>query len=395
MSETLDIACTILRLNGYDISTYKNDGNEFFQIIGENFPGKSKNASATRHAVCEFQEKHGLYFQLFIPRKIDSSVTVTDPKDNFERDINIMKRKGVTPTPRDIFAAAELLEHCIYVFEFTGNSDHDVDSFHGVVYAPVIKQELPSKTFATMLLMTLDPNTHQPSFARIVTRTDGDTVVPYPAPIYNVEHKNCYESRFRNTFQEMCTFSPPGQQTDKKDFFRRLSIEMYGTDQYRDMVKKVVCYFLEEDDNLDVVSRLMDDYREDTTLDERRTQVTDHVKKVRVSTKLPTQVEIFAAASLFNVNIFVDQNCADVWEMFCPLGDTYATTFDSPVALKRQAVDTYLPYVTNARSCACRQRSINVKGKIVAVKEDIYRALGKSSLLHFSFVDAKIVFSLY
>ncbi|KAK3097096.1 hypothetical protein FSP39_006324 [Pinctada imbricata] len=379
MFSKLEIACRILRRSGYDIKTYQNDRNEFFQIVGEDFPGKSKSASSMRKEICEFEEKHRQYFQLFLARNLSRPLTQSEPSENFRDDLNITRKKGTAPTPREVFAAAELLQRSIYIFEFSGTKDRDIDAMTGVVYAPVIRLELPTAANKmTMLIMALDDRNQMiPYFARIIPRNDGDTIIPYPAPVYNADHKNCIQARFRNTFLDMHTFYSMGQEADKKDFFRRLSIEVYGTDQYSNMVKKLICDLEMEDDNLDVFTKFIEGHQEDSALDERKREMREHVEKLRAGTKMLGDGELFAAASIFNVSIFVDKGCADLWELFCPLGDTYAITFDSPIAFKRQTVDRYMPFVTNSRKCACEQGKINVKGKVVVVKEDIYRALAK------------------
>lgn len=99
----------------------------------------TEKARQKQKDVFEFEVKNSIYFHLFLPQSVECDGKLS-PRDCFLADLNIIRKEEKTPTPREIFAAAEMLQKFICVFRYDYAAERDIERLKGYLFAPTNKQ---------------------------------------------------------------------------------------------------------------------------------------------------------------------------------------------------------------------------------------------------------------
>uniref|UniRef100_A0A8W8LXQ2 Uncharacterized protein n=1 Tax=Magallana gigas TaxID=29159 RepID=A0A8W8LXQ2_MAGGI len=246
-----------------------------------------------------------------------------------------MKRGKKPPTPRDVFAAAEMLQTYIYITRFDKSVDRNIAELQGYIFAPTSKQNLDIAMLCLILHKRRDGSVE---FARIDRQENIEHLMPCPGKIVNIDHKHCFGLRFLNDFSVLFEQTVAyGQKYDVNDFFRRMSLEFYGTENHHDRVMNIICDFELKEGNLDVFSKYTGEkITNETSVREKKKILGRHVEQVRKRLKPVGEGEFYALSSVYNVDVIIDDH-------------------------RKESENT----------CSCRQQKPKIHGRIGKVKADI------------------------
>ena len=181
--------------------------------------------------------------------------------------------------------------------------------------------------------------------------------------------KFCSVTRYTNSFSTL--FQKRHfllEECDGHDLYQTLSIVFYGDELYRDRVKEMICSFESYEDHENMVASLLN-----CTDETKKTKtLTKHVTGIRSCTILPGCLEFFAAASIFNVPIFVeDVEVGYQSELYMPLTSAYGMIFEDAMVL-RKTESSFELRSSSSEQCLCHQERPNVKGRFEILKYHIY-----------------------
>ncbi|XP_033742384.1 uncharacterized protein LOC117328891 [Pecten maximus] len=154
--------------------------------------------------------------------------------------------------------------------------------------------------------------------------------------------RRCYGNKFANklfmspTLVDEGIFSDANEwkpNADNDTFYHCLSREMYGVCDHWKRVKNLICALQEEEDSISVFATIVTDKES-----EKEDVLKEHISKMKCEGSKPTKTEIYAAASLLNVHVYVQRfiNGANTWEIYPPIRNMLQNVqpMDSFVALK-------------------------------------------------------------
>ena len=113
---------------------------DFYSIIAENFEIEGVTKSECQAKIVGFIRDNKFQFKLFLPAH--SNWTKNATKDLLQ---DIQVKGDLLPSPREIHAAAELLQREIHLIQFSENAQCDTDKFSVTVFSPEFKHKLSFK----------------------------------------------------------------------------------------------------------------------------------------------------------------------------------------------------------------------------------------------------------
>ena len=365
---------TIVESKKVQVTKYDNDNGDFYRIIAEHFQ-PTTTVSECKAEIAKFILKHKRQFHMFLP--VATRWTTNALKD-LEQDVQ--SSRNLAPSPREIYAAVELLRREIHLIKFSGDTKDDTGfyKFSVTVFSPVLKTKFSSggnegeendQHKNPLLLLFVRNADGKLRFAELA----GDSSATYNAlPLPVDTHKLCCVSRYRNDFSTLLKpLSFQSQEDGSHDFYKTLSIVFYGTDMYRDRVKEMICIFEEDPDHVDMTVSFLDSSDNSNKSDVAK----EHVTRIRSETELPKELEIFAAASIFNVPIFLDAiGNGEHWNLYMPLTGAFGNVFSCHVLLRREGCKFDL-VVNNPGLCLCQQERPFVRGKLGIFNDQIYEKI--------------------
>lgn len=332
-----------------------------------------KKAKQTQNDLFEFEMKNPIYYHLFLPQCVECDGKLP-PIDCLSADLKIIKKEKKPPTPREIFAAAEMLQRCICIIRFDHAAGVDIEKLKGYVFAPT--NELLD--MEPICILMLEQYGGCVTFSRICRVDITADLKPCPGNIVNLNHRQCFGLRFVNEFSVLFDCNVVfGEQTEVKELFRRLSLEFYGTEKHHDRILNIICNLELEEDNLELFCKYADNtITEETCIDAKKRILKTHIKAVKKRIKPPGEGELFALSSVFNVDLIVDNTGRGEWVTYMSVICCYLSSFDSPIILRIESKNgDYMPYVTEPDTCSCRQQKPQIQGHIGIVKANIHDAV--------------------
>lgn len=371
----------IFKNKGYKLTVFPEVHYSFYycllEAIGKGEDVTRGDTRRMRNKLFEFEKENSLYFSLFLPFSSIPFDGTFSSEDSLKRDLVNIKRREMPPSPREVFAAAEMLERYFYVIKYSYSVGEDIQKLQGYIFAPTNKQVVDMETVCLLMLIT--PN-QSIEFIRISRMDNKKDLESFPGVMVNKYHKHCFGLRFVNDFSTLFRHIVAyGAQPNVKDFYRRLSLEFYRSEHYHDQILKTICDFELKDDNLDMFCKHADYTTEETSLDDKRKILKTHIEKIRKRIKPPSEGEIFAVSSVYNVNIIVDKTGKDEWELYTPVVfSDYLGCFESPIILSTNTGQkNFMPCVTKSNTCSCSQQIPKIQGQIGKVKANIYKTVCK------------------
>lgn len=373
----------IFEENGYKLTTFSEDHLSFYFCLLE-AKGKGKNVTRRdtrimQNTLFEFEKENSLYFSLFVPTSDVPFDGTFSSENSLKRCLVNIKRREKPPTPREVFAAAEMLERYFYIIQYDYSVGKDIHKLKGYIFAPTNKQVVDKETVC--LLMLKNPCSGARQFISMSRLDNKNDLQSFPGIMVNKDHIHCFGLRFVNKFSTLFDRSVAyGVEPRPKDFYRRLSLEFYGAELHHDQILKTICDFELEEDNLETFCKHADyTITEETSLDDKRKILKTHIETIRKRTKPPSEGEFFAVSSIYNVNIIVDKTGKDEWELYTPVVcSSYLNCFQSPIILSTDTGQTHFtPCVTKSNTCSCRQQIPKIQGQIGKVKANIYMIVCK------------------
>lgn len=342
-------------------------------LVTQNEAGQMENN------LFKFENKNPNYYHLFLTKCVSCEGTHS-PKHCLNGELKRMKRAKKPPTPRDVFAAAEMLQTYIYITRFDKSVDRNIAELQGYIFAPTSKQNLDIAMLCLILHKRRDGSVE---FARIDRQENMEHLMPCPGKIVNIDHKHCFGLRFLNDFSVLFEQTVAyGQKYDVNDFFRRMSLEFYGTENHHDRVMNIICDFELKEGNLDVFSKYTGEkITNETSVREKKKILGRHVEQVRKRLKPVGEGEFYALSSVYNVDVIIDDHRKGGWEWYMPVVCCFFSCFVSPIILRTQKGDrgcVFKPYVTESENtCSCRQQKPKIYGCIGKVKADVIEKVCK------------------
>lgn len=372
----------LFKENGYRLTAFPGDHHSFYFCLleamkkGENVT--QRDTRMMRNTLFEFEKENSLYFSLFLPISGIPFDGTFSSEDSLKRDLVNIKREEKPPTPREVFAAAEMLERYFYIIHYDYKVGKDIQKLKGYVFAPTNKQVGDTETVCLLMLERSNKSIEFLTISRLDNEKD---LKSFPGVMVNKDHKHCFGLRFVNKFLTLFDNSVAyGVQPSVKDFYRRLSLEFYGTELCHDQIQKIICDFELEEDNLDMFCKHADyTITEETSLNDKRKILKTHIEKIRKRIKPPSEGEFFAVSSVYNVNIIIDKTGKDEWELYTPVVcSSFLSCFESPIILSTNTGQKdFTPCVTKSNTCSCRQQIPKIQGQIGKVKANIYMTVCK------------------
>ncbi|XP_062607117.1 uncharacterized protein LOC134268893 [Saccostrea cucullata] len=374
----MDRAERILQRKGCSVTTHPKDENSFYYSLHavlntEKGQPSGKNAKQTRDEIFKLELDNAMYFHLFHPQCVRCNGTI-HPRDCLSSDQERVIKEKKYASPREIYAAAELLQKDICLVHYRRSDSEDMLGFQGYIFAPCIRPCLDSEPVYILMIENQDGSTE---YGNLDFRDNCKDLKSCPWDLVNEEHKKCFGLRFRNSFHLLFEKNVRyGIKDDVKDLYRRLSLEFYGKEDHHDRILNIICNFELEEENLDLFCKYADDtINEETRATEKERLLKIHTEKAKNRQKPPSDGELYAISSVFNVDIVVDKMCRGDWETYMSVACRYACCFSSPILLRQQTIGEYMPYVTASEECSCRQKKPEIQGHIGKIKDDIHKAV--------------------
>lgn len=374
----MDCCQEIFREKGYKLTVYSKDNYSFYHCLymtdlDIKQDVTTEKARQKQKDVFEFEVKNSIYYHLFLPQSVECDGKLS-PRDCYLADLNKIRKEEKTPTPREIFAAAEMLQRCICIIRFDHVAGADIERLKGYVFAPT--NELLDMEPICILMMEQCGGCV--IFSRICRVDNTADLKPCPGNIVNLNHRQCFGLRFVNEFSVL--FDCPvvfGEKTEVKDLYRCLSLEFYGTEIHHDRILNIICNLELEEDNLELFCKYADNtITEETSIDKKKRILKTHVEAIKKRTKPPGEGELLALSSVFNVDLIVDNTGRGEWVTYMSVVCCYLSSFDSPIILRIESeTGDYMPYVTETDTCSCRQQKPQIQGHIGKVNANIHDAV--------------------
>lgn len=389
--ENMERCQEIFRNEGYKLDVYSKDNYSFYHCLNMAVSDKKqditlKKAMQKQNDLFEFEMKNPIYYHLFLPQCFECDGKL-HARDCLSYDLKTIQKGKKPPTPREIFAAAEMLQRCICVIRFDHVARWDIKRLKGYMFAPTNKQVLDTEPICILMMEQYGGCI---IFGRICRVDDLANLKSCPGNIANLNHKQCFGLRFVNEFSVLFDCHVAfGERADVKDLYRRLSLEFYGTEMHHDRILNIICNLELEEDNLELFCKYADNtITEETSVGVKRKILKTHIEAVKKRMKPPGEGELFALSSVFNVDLIVDNTGRDEWETYMSVVCCYLSCFDSPIILRVQGRNgVYMPYVTEPGTCSCRQQKPQILGHIGKVKGNIHK-----TVCMFRYVEKQISF---
>lgn len=97
-----------------------------------------KKAMQKQNELFEFEMKNPIYYHMFLPQCVECDGDCP-PRDCLSADLKTIQKGKKPPTPREIFAAAEMLQRCICVIRFDHVAGGHIERLKGYMFAPTNK----------------------------------------------------------------------------------------------------------------------------------------------------------------------------------------------------------------------------------------------------------------
>lgn len=369
-----------LQENGYSLTDCKSfyhwmctAGEDKDYLVTQN------EAEQMENNLFKFENKNPNYYHLFLTKCVSCEGTHS-PKNCLNGELKRMKRGKKPPTPRDVFAAAEMLQTYIYITRFDQSVGTNIERLRGYIFAPTSKQNLDIEMLCLIMHKRRDGSLE---FARIDRIENMANLMPCPGVIVNEDHKHCFGLRFLNDFSVLFDQTVAyGLKSDVNDFFRRVSLEFYGKEDHHDRVMNIICDFELKDDNLDVFCKYIGEkITNETSIREKKKILGEHVEQVRKRLKPVGEGEFYALSSVYNVDVIIDEHRKGGWEWYMPVVCCFFYCFVSPIILRTQNGErgcVFIPYDTESKNtCSCRQQKPKIYGRIGKVKANIIEKVCK------------------
>jgi hypothetical protein len=374
----------ILERAGYRLTRFRDIKNSFYYVLHsviktKDGPTSSKDARQMRDDLFKLEEDNSLYFHLFLPQSFNCDGALSS-KDILQKELEWLKHGNKNPSPREIFAAAELLQKYVCLIRFDQTLGDGLRGFKGYIFTPVVRQCVDKEPLCVLMV---EKQSSPVEFVKVDLSDRAIDLETCPGTMRNIKHKNCFGLRFTNNFSTLFDRKVAyGAQDDVKDLYRRLSLEFYGTEEHHARILNIICNFELEQDNLELFSKYADDtVNDETDSDEKERLLRNHVRNSRKRLKLPGEGELYALSSVFNVDIVVDKTGRGDWDTYMSVACTYTSCFDSSIILRKQTADGhFMPYVTTPGECSCSQKKPESQGHIGKIKENVHKAVCKYSI---------------
>lgn len=370
----------ITKDHGLEVVEGKHDGRDFYRFISIEIYGNDRQISKSRKLVCNFQKENNNqpYFELFLPGLREDEIKNKNPRLLFRDDICTSSRSNINPTARDVYAAAEILGRriCILTIDLDLNEYFEDDNIDlkWKTYQPVLHRKTDEKKGDLKCLLVIkgeeieffrlkdlpEPKTEKSescsegklsdnpcmpwkcaSETGTVSPTKGSTingnaasnieVQDFVIPLLLVDSDRCHENKFENvlyvnneksiageTTIDLDSWSPDLYLGDDHSLYRCISREMYGTDDYWTLVKAHIINLEENQDYVNVFSHFVG---ESEDVKQKEADFKKHIQDLKTDAKEPGRGEIFAAASLLYLDIYVVTKKVEQssWELYRPI----------------------------------------------------------------------------
>lgn len=133
---------------------------------------------------------------MFLPQCVECDGDCP-PRDCLSADLKTIQKGKKPPTPREIFAAAEMLQRCICVIRFDHVAGGDIERLKGYMFAPTNKQLLDMEPICILMMVQYGGCI---IFGRICRLDNMADLKSCPGDIANLNHRQCFGLRFVNEF---------------------------------------------------------------------------------------------------------------------------------------------------------------------------------------------------
>ncbi|XP_061176773.1 uncharacterized protein LOC133185511 [Saccostrea echinata] len=333
----------------------------------------------TKNEIFEFELQNALYFHLFLTQCIECDGGVP-PEICLEKDFKQSRAEKRSPSPREIFAASEVLQRTICLYRICASSVKTIKDIRGFIFTPVLRNLCTSEPLCIVMLERPDGF---PEFGLIDFKSYDEKILSTcPGVLLNIDHKDCFGFKFSNNYELLFTRSSYGHHDHATDLFKRFSLEFYNDDEHFVRIINTICDFELKEENVDLFYKYADEsFSENTELDEKERLLRNHVERVRLQSKSPGKGEMLALSSVLNVDIFIGKEDRDCWELYMPVTSTYIKCYHSPILLilQKHESSSYKPHITNKKECACRQDKPVILGHIGMIAENIHHTVFRAS----------------
>lgn len=368
----------ILKKEGFGLIRQPRDHNAFYYIVHaiKNSPEKPYwwKIRKMKNEIFKFEVSNALYFHLFLPQCIECDGKVS-PEKCLERDFDLSRDEKRSPSPREMFAASEVLQRNICLYRISASSVKDVSDFRGFIFTPILRHCYAREP---VCIVMLERNDGYPDFAVIDFLNHEKDLKSCPGVLVNREHVDCFGLKFANNFENLFTTPTYSCYKNVTDLFERFSLEFYGHEEHYIRVRNAVCDFEVNEENVELFCKYADESSnelEDIELGEKEKRLAKHIEDVRSGSKSPGRGERFALSSVFNVDIFIGKNGGNDWDLYMPVSSIYTKCLDSPILLQVQRKESlhYLPFVSHENQCACKQTRPVIRGHIGMIADNIHK----------------------
>ena len=159
---------TVFEENGYSLAIHREDNKSFYSCLylakhDSEQTVKSKNARQMQTDIFELERKNAMFFHLFLPAYCECDGDHS-PEDCLKRDLDKMVKEKKPPTPRECFAAADLLKRCIYIIRCNDTVGYNLQQLSGYIFAPMDKK---GATLDPICLLMIEKQNSLVQFANI------------------------------------------------------------------------------------------------------------------------------------------------------------------------------------------------------------------------------------
>ncbi|KAK3095854.1 hypothetical protein FSP39_020034 [Pinctada imbricata] len=368
MGTPFETGTEVIESHGCHIEQSEERMFDFFEIIGGNVPPEKIKGTKARTKIEEFLQSNRSHFQVYLPKSTSWTVKATD---DLQKDLK--KCKSLPPSPREVFAATEILQREIHIIEL--NKERNIhspsSSFSHAVFAPSILTKITaakdSDDKTPLIVFRFEDENGIVKFAEV---SGNFHMLRNSFSVSNEKHKNCCIVRYQNTWTNLLSDGVCVIPSDYLDLYCAFSLIFYDDMEYRDRVKEMICAFESTEENVNMIASLLKTSANDQKEIKDEKIIEEHVRDLRWDDAKPYEPELFALASIFNVPVFVDTTGGgEHWSLYMPLVNNCNVLFDNPVMLKRNK-DFKYKIVNCQGQCFCQQRKPNVKGKFWIVKDE-------------------------
>jgi hypothetical protein len=373
---------SILTREGFGLIQQPRDHGAFYYIL-HTIKNTSEKPSwwkirKVKKEIVEFEISNALYFHLFLPQCIECNENVSSEKC-LERDFDRAQDEKRSPSPREIFAASEVLQRNICLYRMNASSMKSISDFRGFLFTPVLRHCIEREP---VCIVMLERNDGFPDFGLIDFQNHERDLNSCPGVLVNRKHVDCFGLKFANTFESLFAKPYYGSHKNATDLFKRFSLEFYGQEEQYSRIRNAVCDFELSEENVELFFKYADDSLnelEELKPSEKEKHLSSHLEGIRSGLKSPGRGELYALSSVLNVDIFIGQTGRDDWDLYMPVSSTYTKCLQSPILLTLQQKDSshYLPFVSHENQCSCKQTRPVIRGHIGMIADNIYKNVCK------------------